>query len=206
MLFYGQAGCSGVLLMDAQDTRRVLSLPNAGAAQVATAAMVKEYEREIEALKSRLTQAKSQISAMQRRLRQDGTLPVLRQSAFVDEIKSSLKDQQKRPVERRKTHAAAGCLVEVSIVNLVALLERYGDRASDTVLKHVAGILGGSLRQTDRIGRLGTASFGILLAFSDADAIEKKMSRICEKIESTPALWDERELTIRVDYRLARLE
>lgn len=191
--------------MSASAERRVLTLPNPRAAGPGLVPTATAYEEQVSGLRHRLDEAKSQIAALQLRLKNDGAMPVMRAGAFVDEVRAR-REQAARPAERRSAKKGPGCLAEVTVINLSAILERFGDRASEHVLSHVATVLRGHVRATDTVGRLGTASFGVLLAYADPAATTDKMERLCARLEESPADWDGHDISVRINLRVASLE
>lgn len=190
--------------MGAHASRRVLTLPVSSDFAENNIALAGEYEQQVIGLKLRLDEAKAQIAALQIRLKDDGAMPVMRTKAFVNEVR-----QQKKSIapsnERRSAAKGPGCLAEVTVVNLTAILERFGDRASEIALTHVAEILRGHIRETDTVGRLGTASFGVLLAYADPALAEAKMHKLCTRIENSPTQWEGKDVAVRVSTRVAAL-
>ncbi len=162
-----------------------------------TTLRLKQYDdplAEIEALKRKLASAKQELAALQSRLERDDDLPILRREAF-----------RKALATPPAVAPMRGCLVKVCLANLSTLIEAHGDEAADAALSFVAQCLAGHVRQNDAVGRLGTGSFGILLAYADPQGAAAKMARLMKKIEELPCTWEGITLPITLSYSLRPL-
>ena len=57
-----------------------------------------------------------------------------------------------------------------------------------------------NVRESDVVGRLGGDEFGVILAQSDAATAAEKAMILAQAIETTPLIWDNKGLKVRVSY------
>jgi diguanylate cyclase (GGDEF)-like protein len=73
----------------------------------------------------------------------------------------------------------------VTVDGVDGLAATMGQDGVDRMLRHVAQHLAGHVRATDFVGRLGGRSFGVMLAYADPAGAERKIARLCKRIEET---------------------
>ena len=66
--------------------------------------------------------------------------------------------------------------------------DTYGHATGDAVLKYVAGLLRGSLRKIDTVGRIGGEEFAAILPGTDLAAAESLADRVRVAVAMTPAM------------------
>ncbi|WP_417820368.1 GGDEF domain-containing protein [Terasakiella sp.] len=100
---------------------------------------------------------------------------------------------------------SSATFVYFQIANFAEIKKRAGLLAGDTVIREVAEILSGQLRETDRIGTLGGDGFGIVLTLSDFDASLVKIDHLVEQVQQGPILFDGRVMDVEIAYGLHSL-
>ena len=130
---------------------------------------------------------------MRAKLTADGDLPVLRKDAFARAVGLGREGNR-------------GCLARVSLNNLGDILESHGDEATDGALRHLAGVLAGHIRDTDTVGRVGTGTFGIVLAYADEDGAAAKMARLIAKVEERPFIWKGTDIPLILSHTIAPID
>lgn len=67
--------------------------------------------------------------------------------------------------------------------------DRWGHPAGDAVLHHVAGLMQGTVRRTDVVGRLGGEEFVVLLPQAGAEAAAHLADKLRRSVETSPTPW-----------------
>jgi len=67
--------------------------------------------------------------------------------------------------------------------------DRWGHLAGDAVLHHVAGLMQGTVRRTDVVGRLGGEEFVVLLPQAGAEAAAHLADKLRRSVETSPTPW-----------------
>jgi diguanylate cyclase (GGDEF)-like protein len=116
-------------------------------------------------------------------------LPVLNRRAFVRELGKTI-----RHVENTQTPST---LVYIDISNLDQIKRTHGVDARDTVLKHVADLLLGDLREIDLVGEI-TGDLAIILNLADAASAKDKAEIIAKKLMEMPVRWSDQDIPITV--------
>lgn len=147
---------------------------------------------EITALRERLETARQEISALKISQQHDGDLPVLKREAFQHALGVGVE-------------GARGYLARVRVRNLPQIIARYGDEIADEVLRHMARLLADHVRDMDTVGRVGTASFGVVLAYADAQGAQVKMDDLVAKTKAAPFIYQGTMIEIELEHTIAPL-
>ena len=75
-----------------------------------------------------------------------------------------LDDHVRRVVAAAHRHGDTGVLVLIDLDRFKDINDSFGHAAGDTVLKHVARVLGANVRASDFVARLGGDEFAVVLA------------------------------------------
>jgi len=99
----------------------------------------------------------------------------------------------------------AATFIYFQIANFADIKRQKGLLAGDQVIRGVADILSGLLRETDRIGTLGGDGFGILLPLSDEAASLKKTDELVKRVRQGPITHDGHVIDVEIAYGLHSL-
>lgn len=76
-------------------------------------------------------------------------------------------------------------LVVIGIPTVARIVEEYGKDDADVLTRQAASWITGMVRRSDLVGRLGTASFAILMPFTDLEAAKTAAFRIAGILEKS---------------------
>ncbi len=120
----------------------------------------------------------------------DATIARLERLADTDELTSlpnrraSLTALQRaRAPARRGVHPASVAILDIDFFKRVN--DTLGHAAGDAVLRDIAQLVQGSLRDSDLVGRIGGEEFGLLLDYSTADDAVNAAERVRQKVADT---------------------
>jgi diguanylate cyclase (GGDEF)-like protein len=91
-----------------------------------------------------------------------------------------------RVVGRADRHGATGALLFIDLKGLNGINEAHGRIAGDAVLVHVARLLGGLIRTTDILARVGGDEFGLILDHLDHNSAIDTADRLARCIAAHP--------------------
>ncbi|MGV7207924.1 CHASE domain-containing protein [Oxalobacteraceae bacterium A2-2] len=114
-----------------------------------------------------------------------------------------LEEQQRRL--RREPHSQAAVLL-LDLDHFKRINDEYGHAGGDAVLRHVAGVLGETLRQVDSPGRLGGEEFGVLLPGADLAAAAVFAERLRQRIAAAALRLDGREVLVTASIGIAAMD
>jgi len=92
-------------------------------------------------------------------------------------------------------------VIEIDQFNRVA--EAYGQAAGDDAIKRVSEIIQGTLREHDRIGRVGRCRFSAVLPETDQDEAARAGERVCQAVARTAIVADTGCFHVTVSIGLA---
>jgi diguanylate cyclase len=132
---------------------------------------VAEAERSIESMKSELEQVKAM-------LQQDPLTGTLNRRGLDEAFR-----QEASRCDRRGGRLS---IAMVDLDDFKALNDTHGHTVGDRALVHVCTLIRGTLRPTDRIGRLGGEEFLVLLPDTGLDEAAAVMTRVRRQLASCP--------------------
>ena len=89
-------------------------------------------------------------------------------------------------------------LIMVDIDHFKKINDVHGHQIGDEVLKHVASLLAGQVRNVDRVARYGGEEFGLLMVETDRKSAIESMQRLGALLIETPCYVQKNDLTIPV--------
>ena len=168
--------------------RKTLRLPQAeatGSAPEASPVLDAETALEdIASLRARLDAALEEIDALKKRASSQKPSPILSRGKFVASLARRLGPGV----------TIHGCVARISIGNFDEVRERLGDEAAEELCVSVGSWLGGHVRQTDLVGRVGSGTFAIFFGFADKKNVREKMERLTKRIEHAPVTFKDETL------------
>jgi len=143
------------------------------------------------------------LDRLESRLRKEGALPEtphenLARLAFVDYLTGlpnfrSLSERFDNEIKRATRYGRLLSLIMFDLDGFKEINDRCGHLAGNAVLKHVAGLLRGFVRETDVAGRFGGDEFMVLLPETPKHIAEGLAKQIRALICNTPLRWEEGE-------------
>ena len=137
-------------------------------------------------------------------LKLDETLAQLRQLALRDELtrlfnrrefQRILEEEWDRSVRFQRPFS----LVMIDIDHFKRINDTHGHQVGDEVLRHVASLLIGQVRNVDRVARYGGEEFALIMVEADRPSAIESMSRLGALLSEAPCMVNN-NLTIPVTF------
>ena len=148
----------------------------------------------IERQQLQLAEANNALMERQRELerltRRDGLTGLFNRNTFVE-----LTEQE---LARAKRQANPTALLLLDLDFFKRVNDTHGHPAGDEVLRHVAKVLGSTVRSTDLVGRLGGEEFMVLLPGTTPQAAHNLAEKLRAKVQATPPKWQGQALPVTV--------
>lgn len=111
----------------------------------------------------------------------DALTDCLNRRAFMRELHRTIS-----AVERYGNPSA---VLYIDLDGFKAVNDGFGHAAGDAVLRHIARLLGQSVRESDMVGRLGGDEFGIILGRATPEEAFAKADMLEQAIKSSPTVF-----------------
>ncbi len=143
----------------------------------------------VEEISKHLKEQNKRIADLENLATTDALTRVLNKRGFEDCLVHELS------VARR--HGVGGVLIFVDLDEFKPVNDTYGHAAGDEVLRTVANLLRGHIRDTDYIGRLGGDEFAILLPRSNKRNGVRRAEDLDRKLNNAYASWDGKQIALK---------
>jgi diguanylate cyclase (GGDEF)-like protein len=173
------------------DSTSVMGIPEAELTTKVRAAIVTLME-EVQQLRHELDATRVQLAEVARLADQDSLTPTSNRRAFVRELN--------RAMSLAERYGEPSSVIYFDINNFKEINDRYGHRAGDDALMHVADILSRNLRDTDVVGRLGGDEFGVILTHTDEQKTHEKAEELVADIRANPLGWNGTSISIDLAF------
>lgn len=169
------------------------------AAHLATLAeQTDESIRKVEEAKQELEHEIAERRELEAQLRRiatiDGLTGALNRAGFMA-LGQAEVDREARP-----GHLLA--LLMLDIDHFKAINDRFGHAGGDLALKHLVTLIGGRIRRSDLLGRLGGEEFAILLPAIPPEEAERMAERLVALIAGSSVMYGDRPITMTVSIGL----
>src|SRR5688572_32015721 len=131
---------------------------------------------EVGHLRQELELTRKRISHLERMADEDSMLPIANRRAFVRELT--------RLMSYSERYGTAGSVLYFDLNGMKEINDRYGHPAGDEARRHFARLLGGNVRDSDVVGRLGGDEFGVILAQADEAQARDKAGSLVELVQT----------------------
>ena len=140
--------------------------------------------------------------ALRYALKLDETLAQLRQLALRDELTRLLNRREFQRIleeewDRSMRFKRPFSLVMVDIDHFKRINDTHGHQTGDEVLRHVASLLAGQIRNVDRVARYGGEEFALIMVETDRATAIEGMKRLGVLLAETPCVVND-NLTVEV--------
>ncbi|MEI6106831.1 MAG: diguanylate cyclase [Opitutae bacterium] len=140
--------------------------------------------------------------ALRYALKLDETLSQLRQLAQRDELTRLLNRREFQRIleeewDRSMRFKRPFALIMVDIDFFKKINDTHGHQTGDEVLRHVASLLAGQIRNVDRVARYGGEEFALIMVETDRHSAIESMKRLGVLLAETPCVVND-SLTIEV--------
>ena len=112
----------------------------------------------------------------------------------------------KQALRLLRRHGGQSSVLFVDLDRFKEVNDTLGHQAGDDLLKHVALVLTGRLRESDVIARLGGDEFAVLLPLTGADGAAAIVKSLEQEFIERPALLDGRAVTASASIGVAELD
>lgn len=143
---------------------------------------------EVGDLRRELQDQRAHMSRLESEADRDVLLPCFNRRAFVREIS--------RIVSFVERYGAPASLIYVDLDDFKAVNDRYGHGAGDMALQRACAVLGGNIRESDVLGRIGGDEFGVILAKATQAEAEAKADMLAELIKASPLVWENKAIPL----------
>ncbi len=144
-----------------------------------------------------ITERKRIEDELRRLATTDGLTGVLNRRAFTENTE--------RLIALAKRHQLSLALLIIDADHFKKINDSYGHPAGDAVLKALSRTLGGVLRATDLLGRLGGEEFGIAVPETDEPGIRRLVERLLECVRQCCVKHEDFEIRFTVSIGIATL-
>jgi diguanylate cyclase (GGDEF)-like protein len=147
---------------------------------------------EIARLSRELADAGERVAFLERLADEDVLVPVVNRRAFVRELG--------RMISFAKRYGTKSALIYLDIQGMKAINDRFGHKAGDRVLAHVADAIKNHIRDGDMVGRIGGDEFGVILVQADPADAARKAEALAAAIAAAAVELDGQKRAIAVSY------
>ena len=131
------------------------------------------------------------------------SMALLRQQAIRDKLTGLLNRREFDRLLEEEWHRYARfkhtfTLVIIDIDHFKQVNDTHGHQVGDEVLKHVASLLGGQIRNVDRIARYGGEEFGLIMVETGRSDARDTVERLRALLEENPCFIPSQNLTVPV--------
>jgi diguanylate cyclase (GGDEF)-like protein len=158
-----------------------------------------ETARKLEEAKQELEREILERRELEARLRQmattDALTGALNRAGFLALAQSEL--------EREPPSGRNLALMMIDVDHFKSINDQYGHAGGDVALRHLVALLGGRIRRSDLLGRLGGEEFAILLPSIMPEEAERMAARLLAHVAGSPALFGGQPIELTVSIGLA---
>ena len=129
-------------------------------------------------LRASLAETRERLAELEQLADSDTLTPLPNRRRFLRELE--------RVVSQSGRHGTPAALLYIDLDNLKAINDRPGHFAGDAALIHVARLLGGLIRSTDILARIGGDEFGLILDHLDHNSAIETADRLARCIAAEP--------------------
>ena len=129
-------------------------------------------------LRASLAETRERLAELEQLADSDTLTPLPNRRRFLRELE--------RVVSHAGRHGTPAALLYIDLDNLKAINDRHGHFAGDAALIHVARLLGGLIRSTDILARIGGDEFGLILDHLDHNSAIETADRLARCIAAEP--------------------
>ncbi len=133
---------------------------------------------ELEALRAQVEQDRRRMAAADRAADRHSLVPCRNRRAFVRDLETALREGE-----------PTGTLAVLHVAGVELLRRVHGLTAGEGALRHICGVVLGSVRETDPVGCLGGSDFAVLFVATGIDQATVKMEEIVGRLAGQPFTW-----------------
>src|SRR5206468_2607717 len=115
----------------------------------------------------------------------------------------AFRDRYSRAIERCSRTGQPLSLLLIDVDHLKRINDRYGHRAGNKALIHVANALRDAKRMADSAARWGGDEFAILLEGADANASQRVAENVLARVREKPVAFTRGQLAASVSIGMA---
>ena len=111
-----------------------------------------------------------------------------------------------RELKLTRRHGGTAAVLLLDLDDFKAINDTHGHAGGDALLRHVAEVLRGRLRETDVIARFGGDEFAILLRHTPVESAERVAVLLREELDRRPAFIGGATITVRASVGVAAVD
>ncbi len=140
-----------------------------------------EGDRELAALRAEVAALRCRLAEAETLAECDPLTGALNRRGFMRALEAAISAVE------RYGHPAA--VVFIDLDGFKAINDNFGHAAGDAVLRHVARLLLGHVRESDCVGRLGGDEFAVVLARATPEEAARKGEALLQLIHANPCVY-----------------
>lgn len=145
---------------------------------------------DMDELRNKIAQLEERVRVLDQLAHHDPLLGVPNRRGFLRELEWL--------IDRVSRYGEGAAMLFVDIDGLKQINDRFGHKAGDEALVHVAEALSRGVRKSDCVARLGGDEFGILLAHASAEVAGDTAARLTRQIEENESICDGHRVALGV--------
>jgi diguanylate cyclase (GGDEF)-like protein len=135
-----------------------------------------------------LTQTKENLAEIERLVDVDVVAPIPNRRAFLRRLSWAIN------MHERYGHPST--ILYFDLNDFKQINDTYGHTAGDYAIRHVSELLSTTMRESDFLARIGGDEFAVIMYYASEEAAKKRGIKIVEKLQATPFIFNETELTL----------
>jgi len=139
-----------------------------------------------------LSRTKENLAEIERLVDVDPVAPIPNRRAFMRRLMWAIT------MHERYNHPSTILFFDLN--DFKQINDEYGHAAGDMAIRHVSQLLANTMRESDFLARIGGDEFAVIMYYAGEEAAKKRGSKIAEKLEKTPLVFNGKHLKLSTAY------
>lgn len=139
-----------------------------------------------------LSRTKESLSEIERLVDVDPVAPIPNRRAFMRRLSWAIT------MHERYGHPSTILFFDLN--DFKQINDEFGHAAGDMAIRHVSQLLANTMRESDFLARIGGDEFAVIMYYAEEEAARKRGSKIAEKLEKTPLVFNGKRLKLSTAY------
>jgi diguanylate cyclase (GGDEF)-like protein len=158
----------------------------------AVAAALTSLMDKLEDVSRELSRTKENLVELERLVDVDVVAPIPNRRAFMRRLSWAITMQER--------YGHPSTILFFDLNDFKHINDEYGHAAGDMAIRHVSQLLGGTMRESDFLARIGGDEFAVIMYYAQEDAARKRGEKIAEKLAKTPMIFNGKRLILSTAY------